>query len=91
MLNDKTQVFGHYWNLPPIEGDFAPPHPSGHPRLREWGMRLAAECPERGSIALRGNYACVDFNGFTKADGKRACVGALRWPERQVVWAIANR
>jgi hypothetical protein len=31
----------------------------------------------------------VDFNGYGKFLGDRACVGALRWPEREVVWATA--
>ena len=91
VLTDKPQVFGHYWNVPPIEGDFAPPHPSGHPALRAWCQPLAGACPETGSVPLEGDFACVDFNGVTRARADRACVGALRWPERQVVWAMGPK
>jgi hypothetical protein len=91
VLTDKTQVFGHYWNTPPLDGHFAPPHPSGHPKLREWGDGMAARCPPSGSIPLQGDLACIDFNGITRASQDRACVGALRWPERDIVWASAEK
>lgn len=90
----RTQVFGHYWNLPPVEGQFCPPHPSGHPELRAWQARIMPKVPDRGRRALDADarYVCVDFNGVT-ADpaGTRACVGALRWPEREIAWATAPK
>ena len=91
VLTDKPQVFGHYWNVPPVEGQFAPPHPSGHPDLRAWCDPLAKVCPETGSVPLEGDFACVDFNGVTNARADLACVGALRWPEREVVWAMGPK
>lgn len=87
----RTQVFGHYWNCPPLDGHFAPPHPSGHPKLLEWSKGIAARVTGPGSMLLSSEYCCVDFNGLTKANkangSPRAYVGALRWPEREVVWA----
>jgi hypothetical protein len=90
VLHDRTQVFGHYWNLPPIDGDMAPPHPSGHPALRAWARKLAPRIPSTGRLPLAGDLACVDFQGVTNASD-RACVGALRWPERELVWATAPK
>jgi hypothetical protein len=90
VLNDKPQVFGHYWNCPPIHGDMAPPHPTGTPRLREWGRRIAERCPPSGRIQMQGNMVCVDFQGITLASD-RACIGALRWPEREIVWESAPK
>jgi hypothetical protein len=90
VLNDRTQVFGHYWNLPPLEGDLAPPHPSGHPKLRAWARDLAPRVPSTGRLPLDGTLACVDFQGVTNASD-RACIGALRWPEREIVWATASK
>lgn len=90
VLHDRTQVFGHYWNLPPLEGDMAPPHPSGHPKLRAWARDLAPRIPSTGRVPLDGNLACVDFQGVTSVSD-RACIGALRWPEREIVWATAAK
>jgi len=77
-------------NIPPVDahGGFAPPHPSGHGLLREWAERLAPSVPDRGAVHVPDDVraVCVDFNGVTKARAG-ACVGAFRWPERQVVWA----
>ncbi len=87
VLTDKPQVFGHYWNAPPVAGHFAPPHPSGHPDLRTWGAEMLAKCPPAGRLPLTGDVACVDFHGITRASRDRACIGALRWPEREIVWA----
>ncbi len=87
VLTDKPQVFGHYWNAPPVAGNFAPPHPSGHPNLRAWGADMLTKCPPAGSLPLVGDVACVDFHGITRASRDRACIGALRWPEREIVWA----
>ena len=99
VLHDRAQVVGHYWNLPPVAGEFMPPHPSGHHELRAWQEQTLADHP-----ALRGNglpssgrqmdapdIVCVDFNGVTRSAGNAACVGALRWPEREVVWGLAER
>ena len=91
VLSDKTQAFGHYWNAPPIDGHFAPPHPSGHPDLRAWGEAMLRRCPPEGSLPLAGDVACVDFHGLTRASSARACIGALRWPERQIVWASGEK
>jgi hypothetical protein len=90
VLHDRTQVFGHYWNLPPIDGELAPPHPSGHPALRAWAKGLAPRVPPSGTLELNGTVACIDFQGVTNASD-RACIGALRWPERQIVWATAEK
>lgn len=91
VVRDRPQVVGHYWNLPPVHGDFCPPHPSGHPELKAWQRSLLPRVPEKGTVAFTGEVACVDFNGVTEASDGRACVGALRWPERQIVWASAPR
>jgi hypothetical protein len=90
VLTDRPQVFGHYWNLPPVDGHMAPPHPSGHPQLREWARELVPRVPTAGRTTMRGDLACVDFQGVTNASG-RACIGALRWPEREIVWATAEK
>ncbi len=89
---DKRIIYGHYWNLPPIPGHshFTPPHPSGHPDLREWANthhKLVADSG-RQSVPSQTQAVCVDFNGLTKA-GPRACVGAYRYPEAEVVWQTA--
>jgi hypothetical protein len=90
VLVDRPQVFGHYWNLPPVDGHMAPPHPSGHPLLRAWASGLAPRVPASGRAPMTGDVACVDFHGVTKASD-RACIGALRWPEREIVWATAPK
>ena len=89
VLRDRLTVFGHYWNLPPIQGDFAPPHPSGHPDLRAWSRELAPHVPDSGALPHRGDFACVDFNGVPLMDPGRVCAGAYRWPEREIVWTCA--
>ncbi len=91
ILTDKPQVFGHYWNAPPLNGHFAPPFPSGHPKLRAWGEDMARCCPASGRLPLVGDVACVDFHGITRASSDRACIGALRWPEREIVWASGEK
>ncbi len=92
VLTDRAQVVGHYWHLPPIDGLFCPPHPSGHPALRDWAKKLVARVPDSGSLPAEGEMFCVDFNGVTQAcERGRACVGALRWPERRIAWATAPR
>lgn len=91
VLRDRLTVFGHYWNMPPVQGDFAPPHPSGHPHLRHWFKALLPAIPDEGTLAHRGDFACVDFNGVTRQDPRRACAGAYRWPEREIVWACADK
>jgi hypothetical protein len=91
VAQDKLTIFGHYWNVPPIPGKhegFAPPHPSGHPKLRAWQADLSSAVPEVGLADVPGNvrFACVDYNSIDeRAAG--GCVGAFRWPERQVAWA----
>lgn len=91
IAHDRTTVFGHYWNLPP-HGDvptFAPPHPSGHPALRSWQSTHAPQVPARGRVAVPAEvrHVCIDYNGVMIGAG-RPCVGALRWPEREVAWAV---
>lgn len=93
IADDRTTVFGHYWNLPP-EGDapsFAPPHPSGHPALRAWQTSRAPRVAARGRVAVprEVRHVCVDYNGMM-IGARRPCVGALRWPEREVAWAVAD-
>jgi hypothetical protein len=39
---------------------------------------------------MPGNMVCVDFQGITLAS-YRACIGALRWPEREIVWESAPK
>jgi hypothetical protein len=92
VLHDRAQVVGHYWNLPPVAEprQFCPPHSSGHPDLEAWQKKWAGQVKGPGRTPLVGDIACVDFNGLTQADEKRACVGALRWPEREVVWATSH-
>mgnify|MGYP001822541848 CR=1 FL=1 len=89
----RVQVFGHYWNMPPVTGAFVPNGPSGHPRLREWqGAVLARGVPDTGQVTVpvTDTAVCVDFMGMTQVSD-RACLGALRWPERHVVWACAAK
>lgn len=91
---DLPLVVGHYWNLPPLPGadgrvHWAPPAPSGHPDLRAWWKAHAPRIPPEGRVAWTSDHLCIDFNGFSRALGDRACVGALRWPDREVVWASA--
>jgi len=91
--DDRPLVFGHYWNLPPapppgLEPWWAPPHPSGTDALRRWHRELGEAIPPEGRRRWDGPFACVDFNGLTRSLGDdRACVGAVRWPEREIVWA----
>lgn len=90
VLRDKRVIFGHYWNLPPVSGRheaFAPPHPSGHPELRAWAEAHHEHVEESGSLAVPSNVhaVCVDYNGVTNIE-VRACVGAYRYPEAEVVW-----
>ena len=91
VLRDRAQVVGHYWNLPPIDDNFCPPFPSGHQKLRRWQSAHAPNIPARGRANLRGDVACIDFQGLTLASKTLACVGALRWPEREIVWATGTR
>lgn len=87
---DRPQVFGHYWNCPPVHGAFVPPHPSGHPDLRAWARAWAPRCQGSGRAPWDAELACVDFQGVTRVSG-HACVGALRWPEAEIVWAVAEK
>lgn len=92
---DKRIVFGHYWNLPPVRGyseHFVPPHPSGHPDLRRWAADLHVKVDDAGAHFAGEDVGaiCVDYNGLTKASPHRACVGAYRHPEAQVVWRTTS-
>ena len=91
---DRRLVFGHYWNMPVVSGvhdDFWPPYPSGHPDLRDWFESNHDAVPDEGTVAVPEGVTavCIDFNGVTRA-GRRACVGAYRYPESQVVWASSE-
>lgn len=90
---DRAIVVGHYWNLPPEPGvvapHWAPPWPSGHPRLRAWWKALGPRLAPAGRRPFTGDVLCVDFNGYGRFLGDLGCVGALRWPERELVWASA--
>lgn len=88
---DRVTVFGHYWNLPPVRGGhdkFAPPFPSGHPDLKKWQREIVDRVPARGIVDVPAGETsvCIDYNGVFDAKGG-SCVGAFRWPERQVAWA----
>jgi len=89
---DRRVVFGHYWNMPPIEGRhdaLAPPHPSGHPKLRAWFDDNHAHVEPRGCVRVPDHVkvVCIDYNGVTRAEGGRPCVGAYRYPDAEVVWS----
>jgi hypothetical protein len=88
--SDKRTVFGHYWNLPPIDGvdTFVPPYPSGTATLGAWQAEHAERVIGLGSAKVPDDvkHVCVDYNGVKTATD-RACVGAYRWPEAEVVWA----
>lgn len=90
--DDKTLVFGHYWSVPPASHDipFAPPYPSGHPELRKWQAANVLAVPASGCVPVPAHvrFVCVDYNGVVRAGGP-ACVGAYRYPEREVAWATA--
>jgi len=89
VVNDRTVVFGHYWHLPPLKGHFAPPLLKGEPGLDAWAREIYAACPPTGRLPLDAEYACIDFNGVSMVDSRVACIGALRLPEREIVWASA--
>lgn len=88
--HDKTTVFGHYWNLPPVAEapHFTPPHPSGHPDLRRWQAQHASRVSPAGSevVPSAQRFVCVDYGGVLDGGG-RPTVGAYRWPEHAVTWA----
>lgn len=95
VARDKRVVFGHYWNLPPILGHHdahAPPFASGHPELRAWTREHHHRVEDVGRSAVGPEVlaVCVDYNGVTNA-GVRACVGAYRHPESEVVWRALPR
>lgn len=95
VARDRALVVGHYWNLPPDErilrapshAPFCPPFPSGHPNLKRWQAEYSAIVSPTGRARWTDDVACIDFNGVTHASATRASVGALRWPEREIVWA----
>ena len=88
---DELTVFGHYWNLPPMPARahdaFAPPHPPGTDPLRAWQRANAASTPAFGTVAVppEVRFVCVDYSGVPDGNAG-SCVGAFRWPERQVSW-----
>lgn len=87
----RPVVFGHYWNLPPLSSTLVPPYGYGDPRLNLWQDENRDAVPQTGCVAVDDQaFLCIDFNGVTR-HGPRACVGALHWPERQIIWATAER
>ena len=91
VLKDRRIVFGHYWNIPPVEGHhsgFVPPHPSGHPHLRSWLNLVGPQVTSEGRVAVPPSQiaVCVDFSGVGGSGGA-PCIGAYRYPEGEVVWA----
>lgn len=83
-------VFGHYWHVPPgpgTHGLFAPPHPSGTPQLARWQEEFAHRVAPEGRLAVPSDqrFVCVDFNGVLDGGGG-SCLGAFRWPEREIAW-----
>lgn len=89
VLRDRTQVFGCYRQVPPILGHFAPAHPPGSHEHRKWLRQTALMVPHFGATPLVGDHACINFHALRRRERDLACVGALRWPERQIVWASA--
>jgi len=86
----ELTVFGHYWNVPPISAThdlFAPPHPSGTPALARWQEAMAPQVAPLGLQPVPANvcFVCVDYNGVVDGGGG-SCVGAFRWPEREIAW-----
>ncbi len=85
---DELTVFGHYWSLPPVPGlvdAFAPAHPTGRLRHAEWRKTVSPHVERLGvrSVPDDVTAVCIDF---TAVEDKE-CIGAFRWPEREVWWA----
>jgi hypothetical protein len=92
-----AQVFGHYAGLPPVNGELLPSRPTGHPALLAQAHRRVNGANKQalkrlleGTAPMTGDLACIDFHGVTAVSPK-ACIGALRWPEREIVWASADK
>lgn len=87
--DDGLTVFGHYWCLPPRSpaDPFAPPYPTGHPELLSWEERHVGDVPDQGRCPVPAGtaFVCVDYNGVLR-HGDTGCVGAFRWPDREVAW-----
>lgn len=89
-------VFGHYRSLPPTAASpvFAPPAPQGSAAYMDWAERTRGQFPGAGSFAVPHDVAavCIDQEAVS-------CIlkepvqhlAALRWPEREVVWASTPR
>lgn len=93
----SAQVFGHYGGIPPVNGETVPSCATGHPDMLALAHRMVNRASARnrdrvfeGTAAMAGDLVCVDFHGVT-AVSEKACIGALRWPERKIVWASANK
>jgi len=90
---DGVTVFGHYWNLPPYADPalFAPPHPTGNPDYLAWEEHESIGVPAQGRRAIPPDerFICVDYNGMWRSR-KVGCVGAYRWPEHELAWAIES-
>jgi hypothetical protein len=64
VLSDRLQVFGHYCNFPPNDGDrFVPPYAPGHPKLIDWETDQTQRRVRRTSakIASATTAVCIDF------------------------------
>jgi len=87
----KATVFGHYWSLPPVREDIplAPPFPVATRDHRDWQVRNGRDPRETGERQLGQDdrFVCIDHNGTIEGCG-RGCVGAYRWPEHRVAWAM---
>jgi hypothetical protein len=85
-------VFGHYWSLPPVDEriPFAPPAPNGSPAHKEWLHAYGTTVPAAGLRHLDDSerHVCVDYNGTLLDAPGRGSVGAYRYPERTLVWAM---
>lgn len=62
------------------------------PKLRAWfdAHHQAVAPSGRMPVPEAVKTVCVDDNGVTRATGGRPCAGAYRYPEAEVVWAIAH-
>ncbi len=82
---DKIVVFGHYWRLPA-------------PTLNQDGQHFAAH--PLNSMLGKGKAICIDFSVGARASERAAGrvngpfsgrLGALRWPERELVFDNGER
>lgn len=86
-------MFGHYWDVPPdhVGLRFAPGEPNGTNEYRDWAKAAAANTVGGESVQVPDAVSaiCIDYSGYRFATD-RACLGAYRWPEQEVVWTSAE-